>query len=232
MRPADRRPLVVAHRGASGRAPDNSLDAFAKAIDVGADMIELDLRRTRTGELVAFHDARARGAPVGRLTAGEIGERTGRAPPLLEEVLELARGRIVLDVELKEDGYVGQVLSVLDGSDVVVSSFLDAVVAQVKRLRPDLDAGLVIGLCDRFAVRRAQAADADHLALHWRRAGPGVLAAAAEAGLPAMIWTVNDDDRLRRYLGDPRVHGVITDRPERALELRAAAGARAPQPRA
>src|SRR5437763_14930434 len=93
------RPSVIAHRGVWGAGvPENALAAFEQAIDLGADGIEFDVRRTRDRELIIFHDAEIAGTPVANLTRAEIESLGGMLPPLLEEALELARGRIALDV--------------------------------------------------------------------------------------------------------------------------------------
>jgi glycerophosphoryl diester phosphodiesterase len=227
--------LVVAHRGASAGAPDNSLEAFEKAIQVGSDLIEFDVRRTRDDELIAFHDESVGAHPVGRLTREEIHLQTGIKPPLLNEVLELTKGHVGLDVELKEDGYTHRVIEALcerfEPDELVITSFIDAVVAEVKRVSPSIKTGLLVGvgrpehllrtrLAELFPVRRTRACGADYIAMHYRLADLGALSRAHEAGFPSYIWTVNDDDRLRRYLVDPRVRAVITDVPRRALELR------------
>ena len=227
--------LVIAHRGASTAAPENTLEAFQKAIDVGADMIELDVRRTRDGRLVTFHDRALGGAPVGTLTLAEMSARLGRTPALLHEVVELVRGRIRLDLELKEDGYVESVLDAaapLGPENYIVTSFIDGVVSQAKRLEPALEAGLLMGidrperhirtrLSELRPVQRAQACRADFIALHFTLARLGALSRAAAAGYPAIVWTVNDARGLREFLRDRRVTGVITDLPERALRVRA-----------
>jgi glycerophosphoryl diester phosphodiesterase len=224
--------LVIAHRGASAGAIDNSLDAFEQAIAIGADLIEFDVRRTRDGQLIAFHDAIVGGSPVQALTRAEIGAATGHLPPLLDEVAELTRGRIGLDVELKENGYVERVLAALDGIDgVVVTSFLDEVVAEVKQRAPELRAGLLVGvgrtrqvvrtrLSELSPVPRARACGADLVAMHHALASLGALRRVADAGFPIYVWTVNDEKLLRRFLTDPRVAAVITDVPAKALGLR------------
>ena len=229
------RPLIIAHRGASADAPENSLEAFERAIALGADMIEFDVRRTADGALVVFHDARVGGAPVSTLTLHELRRRAGPSPPLLGDVLELARGRIGVDVEVKEDGYVGAVASALRAGlgsieGVVVTSFLDGVVAQMRVALPGVRTGLLIGLerrpagerrrRRRPAVARARACGADFVAPHHALARLGVLTRAAAADLPVLVWTVNRRDHLRRVLRDPRVAGVITDQPGRGLMLR------------
>jgi glycerophosphoryl diester phosphodiesterase len=234
---ADPATLVVAHRGASAEAAENSLEAFEKAIDVGSDLIEFDVRRTRDDQLIAFHDATVGGHLVGRLTREEIHLRTGLTPPLLDDVLDLTQGRVGLDVELKEDGYTDRVLDAVrrrfEPDRLVVTSFIDSVVAEAKRSAPGIQAGLLVGrarpqhllrtrLSELFPARRAHACGADFIAMHFRLADLGALTRADQSGFPAYIWTVNDPDRLGRYLVNPQVRAVITDVPRRALEVRQA----------
>ena len=229
--------LVVAHRGASAEAAENSIEAFEKAIQIGSDLIEFDVRHTRDDRLIAFHDATVDGRPVGQLTREEIQLQTGIKPPLLTDVLDLTRGHVGLDVELKESGYTDRVLKAVgerfEPERLVITSFIDSVVAESKSLMPSIKAGLLVGrdtpehplrvrLSELFPARRARACGADYVAMHFRLAELGALSRAARAGFPAYIWTVNDDRRLRRYLADPQVRAVITDVPNRALELRAA----------
>jgi glycerophosphoryl diester phosphodiesterase len=195
------KPLVAAHRGASLLAPENSLESFEKAIEVGAEMIEFDVRRTREGELVVFHD--------------ELPGTFARRPPLLAEVVELCRGRIRLDVELKDAGGEAEVLALLDG-EFVVTSFLDEVVASIKQQAPHVRTGLLVRKDDPPAdfPQRLAAAGADFLA-------PQVdLLDAGLDGEDLCVWTVNDRPRLERYLADPRVTVLITDDPVLALQLR------------
>jgi glycerophosphoryl diester phosphodiesterase len=232
---ADPATLVVAHRGASAEAAENSLEAFEKAIQVGSDLIEFDVRRTCDDQLIAFHDATVGGHLVARLTREEIHRQTGIKPPLLNDVLDLTRGRVGLDIELKEDGHTDRVLdaagSRFDPDQLVITSFIDSVIAETKRLAPAIQAGLLVGryrprhllrtrLSELSPARRAHACGADFIAMHFRLADLGALPRADRAGFPTYVWTVNDDARLRRYLRDPRVPAVITDVPRRALELR------------
>lgn len=200
--------LVVAHRGASSIAPENTLEAFAKAIEVGADMVEFDVRSTADGVLVVFHD------PVAAWTYDELCRKLPHEPPRLEQVVDVCAGRIALDVELKEAGHEAEVLDVVSArvatGSFVVTSFDAGVVAAVKRLRPDVRAGLLLGESD--AVRPHPSADF---------VAPNV--ALCDDGFAAdgmVVWTVNDETRLRRYLADPRVAAVVTDDPVLALRVR------------
>jgi glycerophosphoryl diester phosphodiesterase len=231
--------LVAAHRGVASGAAENTIAAFTNAIDVGADMIEFDVRRTRDGELIAFHDALVGGAPVSGFTRDEIEAAAGVRPPLLAEVLRTCAGRIRLDVELKEDGYVADVMAVLragfDPAQMVVTSFLPAVVAQAKDAFPEVKTGLLVGdggpltdlparLRELFPVGLARRVRADYLAPNYRLAAFGVVRRAAAAGLPCLLWTVNSPDLIGKYAADPRVAVIITDVAEQAVAIVAGNG--------
>jgi glycerophosphoryl diester phosphodiesterase len=234
------RAMVTAHRGVADGAAENTIAAFTNAIDVGADMIEFDVRRTREGELIAFHDALVGGVPVSELTRDEIQASAGVRPPLLTEVLRACSGRIRLDVELKEDGYVADVMAVLradfDPGQLIVTSFLPAVVAQAKDAFPGVKTGLLVGdggpltdvparLRELYPVDLARRVRADYLAPHYRLAALGVLRRAAAAGLPCLLWTVNSPALIRRYAADPRVAAIITDVAAQAVSIVAGASA-------
>jgi glycerophosphoryl diester phosphodiesterase len=227
--------LVIAHRGAWGpsapSAPaENTLEAFEAAIALGADMIEFDVRCTRDGRLVVFHDARVRTVPTASLRYDSLkAKHTKARPPLLTDVLALTKDRIALNLEIKETGYIEETIAALRSFGLercLVSSFLDDVVREAKTLAPELRTGLLVGAGFRRALTtRLPAAGADCLVLHRRLADATALARAAAAGVPCVIWTVNGPRALDRYLAHPAVEGLITDRPARALERRAHLGA-------
>ncbi len=221
---------VIAHRGAWGEAPENSLAAFEHAVALSVDMIEFDVRRTGDGKLVVHHDANLDGVAIASLTGAELARAGTRAPPFLEAVLELAKGRINVDLEIKGPGYVDVVVDHLMrfGSEhCLVTSFLDDVVLSVKTLAPELATGLLIGFSPpRVAMRRLAASRADYLVPHFRFADAGLLRQAEAAGRSCLLWTVNDPRALARYLLDPRVAGIISDRPAVALGLRSELAAR------
>jgi glycerophosphoryl diester phosphodiesterase len=239
MRSGLTRALVAAHRGVAAGTAENTIAAFTNAIDVGADMIEFDVRRTRDGKLIAFHDARVGEVPVGTLSRDDIEAATGIRPPLLDEVLRVCAGRIKLDVELKEDGYVPDVMAALaagfDPAEMVVTSFLPAVVAQAKDAFPEVRTGLLVGdsgpwtdlparlreVCPASLARQVRA---DYLAPHYKLAFLGVIRRAAAAGLPCLLWTVNSPALIRKYAADPRVAAIITDEAARAVTIVTSAG--------
>lgn len=211
---------------ARGAPAENTLEAFEAAIELGADMIELDVRRTRDGRLIVFHDARVKTIPTGSLRYDALRVKGTRSrPPLLEEVLELTKDRIALNLEVKEAGYVQETIALLRPFGLehcLLSSFLDPVVLEAKELAPELRTGLLIATGFRRALAtRLPASKADCLGVHRRIADAAALARAAAAEVPCMIWTVNGPRALDRYLEHPAVEGVVTDRPARALERRA-----------
>lgn len=188
---------IIAHRGAHGPgAPENTLAAFERAIDLGADMVELDVRRDADGELVVLHDEPPADGSTGA--------------PRLTEALDLCRGRIGVNLELKEAGYVKEVVALLeDSASYLLSSFHEDVVREARRLAPALPTGLLV--TDQTALRTFQRSGARYPVIE-RRLGP--------QAAPCLVWTVNDPAELQRLLGNPLVLGVITDVPELALQLR------------
>jgi glycerophosphoryl diester phosphodiesterase len=216
-------PLIVAHRGAWGMAPQNSLQALEDAIAIGCDAIEIDVRRTADGRIVLVHDARLRLRTVNRLEHHQVQARmkVGQAP-LLEDILARAAGRILVDIELKEDGYVAETMDAvarrLAPSQYVITSFHDSVLTQVKRHAPEARTGLLLGpRRHRGLDQRIAAAGVAFLAPHISLARTGLWPWAADRNLPLWVWTVNDHRTLRTALRNPRVAAVITDEPERAL---------------
>ena len=223
--------LVIAHRGAWGPAApnapvENTLEAFEAAVTLGVDMIELDVRRTRDGHLVVFHDARVKTVPTSSLPYDALKVKgTASRPPLLADVVARIKGKIALNVELKEPGYVDETIAFLRpfGLDrCLLSSFFDEVLRESRALAPELRTGLLVAAGFRKALTvRLQASRADCLGLHRRLATAAALDSAATAGIPCVIWTVNAPQAMDRYLGHVAVEGVVTDRPALALERRA-----------
>jgi glycerophosphoryl diester phosphodiesterase len=215
--------LVVAHRGAWNPAPQNSLAAFEQAIVDGADAVELDVRRSADKRLIVVHGPRVGVRPVARLDHAALRERMtpGQAPEL-GDVLAALAGRIAVDVEFKEDGYVGEAMEVvarhLSPDRYVVTSFLDAVLPQVHDAVPQARTGLLLTArsSERRLERRVTQSRANFIAPHRTLVRPA-LDWAGEHDLPAWVWTVNEPRSLRQLLGDRRVGAVITDRTREAV---------------
>ncbi len=230
------RPLIVGHRGARAEAPENTLAGFDHAAAAGADMVEFDVWSCLGGEVVVIHDGAVSGQAVGSLDRLALSRLCGHAVPLLEEVLELLRGRIGIDVEIKDpgatQGVVTQLRDLWRGSPPLVSSFLPDVLAEVRAREPLLPLGLITAApLGRGAaadlVDGARSLGVSHLVLYHRLLRPHVVRRALQAGLRVVPWTVNRPGELRRLLGRPDLWALVTDRPTLASRLRReAAGGR------
>ena len=185
--------LVIAHRGASFDLPENTLPAFERAIELGADYVELDVHN----DLSVTHDRPKRGVDY----------------PTLDEVVELCRGRIGLMVELKRPrrDTVQRALAQLD-DDAVLLCFQRPPLEEARRLRPALRTIQHVGF--GVSIRRAAAAWA--AGFRNDRVTRRGLLAAQRLGLETTVYTVNDEARMLELqaLG---VGGIFTDRPDRAL---------------
>ena len=210
-------PLVIAHRGASAEAPENTLAAFRTAVRLGADGVELDVRLARDGALVVHHDpVLADGRAIADLDAtGLPGDVC-----VLSGALE-ACGDLLVNVEIKADGPGGGeplVAPVVDaiaawGGRVIVSSFDARTVDAVRRRVPELPTAQLTFLLDRPAeVTIGWIVDRGHAAWHPHHAtlDAEAIGAAHAAGLAVNTWTVDDPARLLE-LAAFGVDGVVTN---------------------
>ncbi len=218
--------LVIAHRGDWAEAPENTLESFERAVRVGADMIELDVRRTADGRLIAYHDAEIDGVAVNQLRHDELLAKGGHhRPPLLEEIVRQLSNRIALNVEFKERGCVAEAVALLRRHGVercLVTSFLADVVRETRACAPEFQTGLLVSRASTTAaITRTRRLGADCLGLEVELADDAALAAVAAQAIPCLVWTVNETATIDRCLCDPAVVGVVTDRPGLALNRRA-----------
>jgi len=233
---------ITAHRGAKIAAPENSLAAFRAAMESGATYAELDVQHTRDRAIVVVHDGdlmRMGEDPrkVSELTAAEIaaidigrklGERfTGEFPPTLEEVIDLVRGRMRINIELKynvpDPGLAPAVVDLLRRKDfldeVVITSLDYAALKQVESLEPRLRTGHIV----TAAVGNVVRTEADFLSLNAAQATPSLIRRAHAAGKEVHVWTVNEPELMLRMI-ERGVDNVITDDP--ALLVRVMQGRR------
>ena len=237
------RPLVLGHRGASAYVTENTLEAFQLAIADGADGVELDVQRCRTGEVVVFHDddlSRLGGRPesVSELGLAELREvrlRGGGHIPTLAEALEACGPTSLVNVEIKYDrflpgGCAALVTGVADvvaragaGPRVLVSSFSPAAVWLWHRQNPSLPSALLVEAPRRF--HRPWPLRAEWLlpvlstaAVHPdnRLCRGDVVERWHRRGLAVNVWTVDDPARIRALAG-MGVDGIITNEPASTL---------------
>ena len=228
-------PLRIAHRGASGRglAPENTLAAFEKALDIGIDMLEIDVRVTGDGQLIVLHDPSLdrttdREGIVREMVLEEIRQADagdGERVPVLREVFDLARHRAPILLEIKSDFIAELVVQAIAEAEfseqVVVQSFNPQTVERVKRLAPHLPASLLIGELpttpSRFRARRlvSQALEigANTLSIWHATLTPPLIEEMRKRGIAVWAWTV-DEEITMRDLAMMGVQGLVTNHPE------------------
>jgi glycerophosphoryl diester phosphodiesterase len=237
---AGRAVAISAHRGGSESATPGTYAAYRSALVAGADYLEFDVRATADGELVAFHPARlGPGRAVGALSYAELCRLAGYEVPTTSGLLRLLAGRAAAHIDLKErdclTAIMSQALGVLAPEQIIVTTRDEVAVRQLRHHCPAVPAGLTIGgdLAEtvRYLVGRASrrassrldavlAAGAGWAVVHERLARAGVVAECRRRELATMVWTVNDDTALTRWLASPDVDVLVTDRPGRAAALR------------
>lgn len=237
---------IIAHRGASGYAPENTAAALKLALEQGADLIEVDVHTLPTGEVVLMHDHR-----VNRTTDGlgyvldhslpslrKLNAGSGEAVPTLEEAIDIINHRVPLNIELKGPGSAASVARIVkkrlgsgwQPSDFLASSFNHHEIMDFKRLVPEID---TVAMNDAIPLHYAAFA----APLQVVGIGPSdefvdkaYVDDAHHRGLTVFVWTVNDPEEIGRMcaLG---VDGIFTDYPDRARQVaesfRAFAGPRA-----
>ncbi len=232
-RPA--RPLVIAHRGASGYRRENTLAAYSLAIEQCADMIEIDLHRTRDAQTVVIHDDRPEGLPASEIAHATLAEVRaldlggGARVPTFDEVLDAFGPRIDFNVELKSGAsgrYPGLESVAVDAVSsrgllgrTLFSSFEDATLSALAGCEPAARRALL--LAPRSAERpleRARALGAEAINPWLGLATRELIDAAHAEGLAVYVFTVNRVEDMRRLL-DLGVDGLFTDYPDRLRTL-------------
>ena len=238
--PAPDRPLNIAHRGASRMAPQNTLAAFEKALDVGADGIEFDVRLCADGVPVVIHDATVDATTDGsgrveamelaalkRLDAGSSFSPAfaGTQIPTLAEVLEAVEGDVLLNIELKdpapldprlEQAVVDVIRQHGNEKQVLLSSFNPLALRRVQKLAPHLATALLYtppAWATLYLARLILPRPLAALHPHCAVAEEQWSDWAEAHGSRVHVWTVDDPPEMRRLIG-AGVNGIITNKPD------------------
>ena len=229
--------LLIAHRGASGYAPENTMAAFRKAVAMGMSFIETDLQLTRDARFVAIHDESVNRTTNGqgavhdltlaelrRLDAGSwfASSFTGERIPTLEEVLEFAkRHDVVFYLEIKPQGswggehaLIGALRESGEIARTVVISFDANIVSTVRKAEPTLMTGLLYDGQVEKPVEKALEIGARQLAVRGDLVTPAMIAEAKRNDLQVICWTVNHSAHMR-MLSSAGVAGIMSDYPDR-----------------
>ena len=234
-------PVRIAHRGASGAglAPENTLAAFERAIQIGVDILEVDVHATGDGQIVAVHDSTLDRTTDGR---GSVREQSldqirqvdagswfaddfrGERVPTLQEVLELARHRALVLIEVKADFIAERILHIVDSmaatSQVIIQSFNPQNVQRTKLLNPSIPTALLVGKLPttpsrvraRRLVKQVLQAGANTLSIWHATLTPPLLEEMRKRGIAVWAWTV-DQEIIMRDLALVGIQGIITSYP-------------------
>jgi glycerophosphoryl diester phosphodiesterase len=215
--------IRIGHRGAAGHVLENTLGSIEKAIELGVDYVEIDLRLTRDGHVVVLHDA-----TVDRTTRGHgrikdltlaqvkrIKTKDGQHVPTLEDVLKLTDGRVGLMLELKVRGLAKPVTEIVErsgfSSPLIYASFNHKELSRVREWFPP---ATIMPLISRGRIdpRIPGKLRAHHVGIRFDRVMKPVVASLHAAGVQVFVFTVNDADDIA-HMSDIEVDGIISDMP-------------------
>jgi glycerophosphoryl diester phosphodiesterase len=226
-------PLVIGHRGASAFLPDNTLESFRRAVADGADMIELDVRKTADGELALYHDwyldsEFGVSKPAALSTFDELAAyclTRGIHLATLDEVLSEFSAKIPLNIELKAGGYEQDVLDTLGrykmSAGFVLSSFFPWVILKLKSLDSHVKTGWIVGqeqvlFLNQFGGPPVELLfglmKAESVHLHYKIITAGLVKYFHARGFSVQAWTVDDLDITKKLI-DYGIDGIITNKP-------------------
>jgi glycerophosphoryl diester phosphodiesterase len=230
--------LIVGHRGALGLAPENTMASFAIGLETGCDLVETDIHLSRDGELILMHDPEVsrttdgKGrikdmtlAEIRRLDAGGwFGERfRGERVPVLADLLEWAKARIPVVIEIKGDprpskGIEAALLKELRRhdmvEDVMVIGFHHDSLKRIKEMEPAITTGLTYSCRLADTVGAARAAGASSIRPHWSYWDAQLVEECRKAGLTTHAWVANDE-KLTDYLAEMGIDSLGVDFPDR-----------------
>ena len=225
---------IIAHRGAAGKAPENTMAAIRQAIADDTDWVEIDVQETRDGEVIVIHDSdfmklagmsqKVWEVPLEKSRKIDIGswfsaEFSNERVPTLKEILEEVRGKARVLIELKYYGHDQQleqrVIDIIEQTGMVdtiaIMSLKYDGIQKVRSLRPEWN----IGLLSSTAIGNLTTLDVDFLAVNSAMATASFIRTAHSVGKQVMVWTINDKFSMSRYMS-LGVDGIITDEPELA----------------
>ena len=215
-----KRILNIAHRGFTRQFPDNTLEAFEAAIQIPADGIECDVHETFDNHFVIFHDREIEGRDIRQMQLDEVaGVRLeGKyCIPTLEQTLELCRGKILLNIEIKRvsslDRFLELVRAQLQPEEVVFSSFNRDIVIELARLAPEIQRGILSAFEIDDPVELAKSASSEMVVARFPSVNTELARQARDADLMLFVWGCTDMTEVRSALSMD-IYGVITDFPD------------------
>ena len=216
--------LRIGHRGARAYAPENTLASFKKALEIGVNAVELDVRKTKDNQLVVIHDADIKRTTDGEgmvdeLTLKEIkgfSAEEGEKIPTLQEALDFLDKKVKVFIELKETGSEEQVLSIVHErgleKNVAIISFLEDALKKVRTLDKNIETGLLYAR-HKNPVKAALELKTNYLLALYQFTHSANVEKAHENGLKIIVWTINKPEEVEEYT-KKGVDGIASDKPD------------------
>ncbi len=221
---------IVGHRGAKGVKPENTIASIKYAIEVGVDIVEVDVRKTKDNVLILLHDPDFK-----RLTGEEIKPQDvdfsyirenisidGEPVATLDEALSTVNGKVGLFIEIKEPETTPDVLELVIKHNAIhwaaVISFYDEALIQTKELLPSIKTGLIY-FKPPGRIFEAKKLGADFVVPNWKIATAKANAVAHRLGLKVVAWTINDEETAKKVL-ERKADVMATDYPDMLVSFR------------
>ncbi len=216
--------LRIGHRGARAYEPENTIRSFKKAIEIGVDAVELDVRKTKDGQLVVIHDADVKRTTDGKGLVSELALKEikgfsmekGEKIPTLKEALGFLDKKVKTIIELKEAGVEKEVLALVHENglekNVIVTSFLEDALRKVRELDKDIATGLIYAK-HKNPLKTALELKAQYLVPLYRFTHTANVQKAHENGLKVIVWTINTPEEVATYI-KKGVDGIASDKPD------------------
>ncbi|MEM2339697.1 MAG: glycerophosphodiester phosphodiesterase family protein [Nitrososphaerales archaeon] len=217
--------LIIAHRGASAYEPENTLRAIKRAMDLGADMVEIDVRATKDNHIIVMHDE-----TVDRTTNGKgyvkdmtlkelkmLNAGLGESIPTLQEVIQFIKGRAKLVIEIKVLGIEKKVLEIINQNEmidkVLITSFYHPILKSIKEINPKVQTGAIISSRPIKPAQLALDAKANALLPRYIYVDPEMIDDTHKHGLVIYPWTVDTINEIKKLI-KMGVDGIVTNKPD------------------
>ena len=220
--------LIGGHRGSPKKAKENTLESFSAAILDGADFIEFDIRYSKDRKLIVHHDPALKGHILKEMNYSEIvrlSESSGYKVPILEDVLELCKGKIKLDIEIKEpettEETIEKTLLCFKPEDFITTSFHDSVLMKINNKFNYLKKGLLFDDSTKKDLpARILNLKPDFVLPDCKNFDFTVknLIPSLPSELKAVYWNVNTPEEMRKTLENDLTKGIISDFPDIAVK--------------
>jgi len=225
-------PLIISHRGKIDLgSPENVLIGIQEAIELGVDMVEFDVRRTKDGYLICHHDATVEDRIVSDLNLNDL-KKLKRTICRLEEVIDICKDKVGVNLEIKEQGFEDRVVDKLTANfsydKIFVTSFSSSVIRKIKSLDSKITAGLLVGdainyqafykiLKEAIFMTEFHYSKADFISPFYKIYEMGLMKRFENLGIPIQLWTVNDLVFLKDLINSD-IQSIVTDVPGKLFQ--------------